>query len=147
MAGDLIISTKSHQNALIALLSEHVSMYGLKVKIWERNLEEFPGGFSFHRKKDFMKKVVQGQVKPYIFHMSWTFNKSNKIKFLQQMGEIYLNEQCQQAKPNEIDGGAGASISACCLAEPIVKCHYKDKPSKIPCKDSPAIDKGGRSFW
>eukprot|EP00529_Nitzschia_sp_RCC80_P028723 CAMPEP_0113523672 /NCGR_PEP_ID=MMETSP0014_2-20120614/45824_1 /TAXON_ID=2857 /ORGANISM="Nitzschia sp." /LENGTH=328 /DNA_ID=CAMNT_0000421765 /DNA_START=11 /DNA_END=995 /DNA_ORIENTATION=+ /assembly_acc=CAM_ASM_000159 len=99
MSGDLILSTKSHQIALIALLSEHVSMYGLKVKIWERNLEEFPGGYSFHRKKDFMKKLVQGQVKPYIFHMSWTFNKSNKIKFLQQMGEIYLNEQCQQTDP------------------------------------------------
>jgi hypothetical protein len=28
-----------------------------------------------------------------------------------------------------------------------VICHYRDKPSKIPCNDSPAIDKGKPSFW
>ena len=70
VAGDLILSTHSHQIALIALLNEHASMYGLQVKIWERNLEEFPGGYSFHRKPDFMKKIVQGKAQPYIFHMS-----------------------------------------------------------------------------
>jgi hypothetical protein len=71
MNGDLIISTSSHQIALISLLNEHTSMYGLKVKIWERNLDEFPGGYTFHHKKDYMKKLVKNEVEPYIFHMSW----------------------------------------------------------------------------
>ena len=77
MNGDLIISTSSHQIALVALLNEHASMYGLKVKTWERNLEEFPGGYSYHRKREFMKQLIRGletgtkEVDPYIFHMSW----------------------------------------------------------------------------
>ncbi|KAG7367535.1 nucleotide-diphospho-sugar transferase [Nitzschia inconspicua] len=145
LAGDLIISTHSHQNALIALLNEHASMYGLKVKIWERNLEEFPGGYSFHRKKDFMKDVVQGKVSPIIFHMSWTKNKDNKIKFYEQMGEFYLLDGCQSVENAKIPGGA--SVSNCCATEPRFKCHYRDKPSKYPCKDSPPIDKNGKSFW
>jgi hypothetical protein len=145
MGGDLIISTKSHQIALVALLNEHASMYGLKVKIWERNLEEFPGGFSFHRKKDFMKELVQGKRQPYIFHMSWTKNKDNKIKFYEQMGEFYLQDKCMGKPLAEILGGV--SVESCCSTDPLIKCHYKDKPSKIPCKNSPPIDKGGRSFW
>jgi Nucleotide-diphospho-sugar transferase len=146
MAGDLIISTRSHQNALIALLNEHASMYGLKVKIWERNLEEFPGGFSFHRKRDFMKDVVQGKVSPIIFHMSWTKNKDNKIKFFEQMGEFYLLDHCQGVENSKIVGG-GATVENCCAVEPVFKCHYRDKPSKYPCKESPPIDKNGKSFW
>ena len=71
MNSDLIIATSSHQIALISLLNEHTSMYGLKVKIWERNLEEFPGGYTFHYKKDYMKKLMTNEVHPYIFHMSW----------------------------------------------------------------------------
>jgi len=145
LAGDLILSTKSHQNALIALLSEHASMYGLQVKIWERNLEEFPGGYSFHRKRDFMKKLVQGKLRPYIFHMSWTLNKQNKLKYYEQMGEWYLKDQCRNHAVSDILGGM--TYENCCAVEPIVNCHYRDKPSKIPCKDSPPIDKNGRSFW
>ena len=34
-----------------------------------------------------------------------------------------------------------------CTDEPQFHCWYRDKPSKYPCKDSPPIDKGGRSFW
>jgi hypothetical protein len=145
VAGDLIVSTHSHQNALIALLNEHASMYGLKVKIWERNLEEFPGGYSFHRKKDFMKAVMKGNVSPIIFHMSWTKNKDNKIKFYEQMGEFYLLDTCRNRENTKISGGA--SVPKCCATEALFQCHYRDKPSKFPCKDSPPIDDHGKSFW
>jgi hypothetical protein len=34
------------------------------------------------------------------------------------------------------------------LAEAIIKCHYSDKPSKIPCRDSPFMDTFKNvSFW
>ena len=71
MAGDLVISTFSHQTALVALLSEHSSMYGLKVKVWSRDKEEFPGGVHYHQRPTFMKQMINGTVHPYIFHMSW----------------------------------------------------------------------------
>lgn len=154
MAGDLIISAKSHQIALVSLLSEHASMYGMKVKVLSRDTNEFPGGHAFHYRKDFMRQIFSGKETPYIFHMSWTLNKNNKQKFFRQMGEWYLQDKCVASTVNKIqgEGGGGSSevgslIAPCCSKEPIFSCFYKDKPSKHPCKDSPPIDKGGKSFW
>ena len=97
-----------------------------------------------------MKRLFAGEVNPYIFHMSWTLNKDNKLLFFQQIGEWYVEEQCTHKKVDEIpgiDGDEKDLVSACCLAEPVFECHYKDKPSKFPCNDSPPIDKNGRPFW
>jgi hypothetical protein len=39
-------------------------------------------------------------------------------------------------------------IQPCCTVEPNFACHYRDKPSMKPCKDSPNIDgAGSKSFW
>lgn len=154
-SGDLILRTDSHQQALISLMSEHVSLYGLKVKVFSRDTDEFPGGYHYHMKNgNYMRKLFAGTVDPYIFHMSWTLNKDNKLLFLQQMGEWYVNKQCVHKKAKNIptdlivDASSKTPFAdACCSAEPIVKCHYKDKPSKNPCYASPAIDKGKASFW
>ena len=153
MIGDRVIASGSHQIPLISLLSEYASLYGLRVKTWERNQIEFPGGYNFHQRKhkNFMKDLMSGGTgsakDTYIFHMSWTNSKFNKIKFLQQMGEWYLEDTC-------LEGWGWADWSTdklkgknCCAAAPVVTCHYRDKPSKIPCKDSPPIDKGARSWW
>jgi len=152
MAGDLIIGTRSHQVPLVALLQEHASMYGLKVKIFSRDGDDFPGGHAYHRRKDFMRSIINGEVNPYIFHMSWTHNKENKVKYYQQMGEWYLENKCIQKNFKQIIGVEPVNekaplFEACCAAEPMITCHYRDKPSKIPCKESPPIDKGGKSFW
>lgn len=156
-SGDLILATDSHQQALISLMSEHVSLYGLKVKVFSRETDEFPGGFHYHmRNGQYMKRLFAGKVDPYIFHMSWTLNKDNKLLFLQQLGEWYVNEQCVHKEANELPSILSNAIDsssetpfadACCTAEPIIKCHYRDKPSKNQCRDSPPIDKGKPSFW
>lgn len=70
----------------------------------------------------------------YLFHMSWTKNKDNKKLYFQQMGEWYLKSDCLTGWD-------------CCLVEPEITCHYRDKPFMIPCKDSPPIDAGRPSFW
>lgn len=146
LAGDLILKTDSHQQALIALLSEHVSLYGLKVKVFSRDEEEFPGGYHFHQKSGaYMKKMFAGDVEPYIFHMSWTLNKQNKLLFLRQMGEWWVVEDCIHSSAQKVTGLEDRD--SCCAAEPLISCHYRDKPSIIPCKDSPPIDAGKSSFW
>jgi hypothetical protein len=145
LAGDLIISSRSHQVPLVALLQEHASMYGTRVKIFSRDEGDFPGGHAFHRRKDFMKDLIAGIIKPYIFHMSWTHNKDNKIKYYRQMGEWFLQDKCIQKTASEI--GTQPLLTACCSAEPFFSCHYRDKPSKESCKDSPPIDKGRPSWW
>jgi hypothetical protein len=119
MAGDLILSTHSHQIALIALLNEHASMYNLRVKILERNTPEFPGGFTYHRKADYMKAMLAGRVTPYIFHMSWTFlNKANKALYFRQMGEWYLQDTCVGSTVPQITGvetvSGGGLLDSCC---------------------------------
>jgi Nucleotide-diphospho-sugar transferase len=152
LAGDLIMKTDSHQQALIALLVEHVSLFGLRVKVFPRHEDDFPGGYQYHMKSGrYMKALFAGKVHPYIFHMSWTENKDNKLLFLQQMGEWHVNEQCVHKQVKEIPGldpnVSNDYESKCCAAKPIFKCHYRDKASKFPCKDSPPIDAGKRSFW
>jgi hypothetical protein len=163
LAGDLILSTRSHQVPLVALLQEHASMYGLRVKIFSRTEDDFPGGHAFHRRRDFMISIMKGTAvkMPYIFHMSWTLNKNNKVKFFRQMGEWFLDDKCVQHSATDIlglpaaaaDTGDGSSIVSgslvqpCCLADYVFSCHYRDKPSKRPCRDSPPIDKEARSFW
>lgn len=150
LAGDLVLTTRSHQVPLVALLQEHASMYGLQVKIFSRTEDDFPGGHAFHRRSTFMKDVMAGTTVPYIFHMSWTLNKNNKIKFFRQMGEWFLHDACVQKPAAEILGSAvsaGALVQPCCAAAYIFSCHFRDKPSKRPCRDSAAIDKDRPSFW
>jgi hypothetical protein len=152
LSGDIILKTDSHQQALIALMNEHVSLYGLRVKVFSRDEEDFPGGYQYHMVSGkFMKQLFAGEVDPFLFHMSWTKNKDNKLKFFQQMGEWYVKDECIHKKVEEIDGidasESGAYATSCCSAEPIIQCHYRDKPSKFPCKDSPSIDKDKKSFW
>jgi len=151
--GDMIKAWDSHQQALVAILTDHASYYGLKVKVLGRDENEFPGGFHYHRRRDYMKKLVKGKEDDaYIFHMSWTHNKDNKLKFFKQMGEWYLNEKCVGKTLGEItEGGAVVTelplVEPCCLAEPEITCYYSDKPSKTTCNGSPTIDKGGKPFW
>jgi hypothetical protein len=123
-----------------------VSLYALKAKIISRDTEEFPGGYQFHQKsRKYMRSFFDGKVHPSIFHMSWTHNKDNKLLFFKQMREWYVNQNCVQKKLAEIEGVD--TRATCCAAEPLISCHYHDKPSKMPSRDSPPIDEGGRLFW
>jgi len=147
-----VVSTKSHQIALVALLSEHSSLHGMKTKVLSRDTDEFPGGHAFHYRKDFMRQLFKGEVDPYIFHMSWTLNKDNKQKFFRQIGEWYLKDTCVASTVTNIIGedkeiGSGDLVEPCCSTEALFACFYSDKPSKFPCKNSPQIDKGGKPFW
>ncbi|CAB9497746.1 Nucleotide-diphospho-sugar transferase [Seminavis robusta] len=156
LSGDLITATHSHQIALISLLNEHASLYNLKVKILSRDADEFPGGFTYHKRFDYMRNLFAGKVKPYLFHMSWTENKKNKQSFFKQMGNWYLEEKCVASTVEEItrkdkkirrSNSHAYLAEPCCSKEPLVSCSYRDKPSVIPCKDSPPLDKGKKSFW
>ena len=69
------------------------------------------------------------------------------------MGESYMKDECIEKEAHEINGGGsgilgllesnkndGVLTKQCCSPEPLITCHFRDKPSKIPCPDSPAID-------
>mmetsp|Transcript_39617 Transcript_39617/g.67481 ORF Transcript_39617/g.67481 Transcript_39617/m.67481 type:complete len:192 (-) Transcript_39617:35-610(-) len=150
--GDMVISMTSHQQALAALLDEHASLTGLRVKTMSG--VDFPGGYHYHRKKEigFLRDIATGKHVPYLMHMSWTTNKKNKLLFFQQMGLWYTNQQCESGGGVTVANGLsdGEDLeSQCCSATPLIKCHFKDKPSSPECKGSsaPNIDKNGKSFW
>lgn len=153
MSGDLIFTTNSHQIALVAILSEYASRYGMKAKVLPRETEEFPGGYGFHNRKEYMKDLVQGKVSPYLFHMSWTENKDNKKLYFRQLGEWYVEDKCIANTAGNILGQPGpvtpgSLVAPCCSTEAIFSCHYRDKPSREPCPNAPFIDaKNGKSFW
>lgn len=154
--GAIVRKSKSHQQVLVQLLNEHSSMFGLKVKVFDATLTDmFPGGIHYHQDWNTMKKIISGTSNAYLLHMSWTENKMNKVLFFRQLGEWYVQDICISdggESSTLIDGDTelddGSLIEQCCSVEPIFSCHYKDKPSKIPCPDSPRIDPHKhRSFW
>jgi hypothetical protein len=150
MSGDIIAQTGSHQNAMAAVLNEHSSLRGLRVKTLDREMDEFPGGYHYNApsRRQYMKDFIAGKIKPYMFHMSWTTNKDNKQRYFEQMGDWFVKDECVGSTVTKILHSTKDDLStACCSAQPIIRCHYRDKPSKIPCKDSPPIDKGKSSFW
>lgn len=133
------------------LLTDHASSTGLRVKVFQRDSSlgrDFPGGYHYHKRKTFMKDLIQKRRSPYIFHMSWTVNKENKKFFYEQLGDWYVNEECVSKTLDEIATRDHFDLSEqCCSVEPIVVCHYRDKPSKVPCRDSLLMDKDAKSFW
>ncbi len=85
-------------------------------------------------------------------YRSWTENKDNKVLFFRQLGEWYVIDKCIGKPISDIGGIASSSenealLLPCCATEPIISCHYRDKPSKLPCEGSATIDEHGRSFW
>lgn len=101
------------------------------------------------KKDGWMRQMVDGKKDPYVFHMCWTLNKEDKLNFMKQMGMWFVNDKCPGKEVKELVGSniEGALIGECCSTKPLTQCFYSDKASVIPCKDSPAKDKGGRSFW
>lgn len=132
-SGSLLMVYKSHQEILNAKISEHASLFGLRVAVLDG--EDFAGGKQYHQEKDLMKEIVAGKKVPYVFHMSWTLNKANKLLFMKQMGMWYMKDEDM------------LNVNKVCAEEALVSCHYRDKPSVISCKDSPPLDKKAKSFW
>jgi len=139
----LILKTGSHQQVLGALLAEHSALFGLHVKTLDG--ASFPGGYHYHRDKGLMRDIAKGTKTPWLFHMSWTTNKDNKVLFFKQMGLWHIKEQCE--KLDSMVATRSVTADSCCSTEPLVSCHFKDKPSIKPCPDSPLIDQWGKSFW
>jgi hypothetical protein len=155
---DVILKT-NEQVAMNMLIHDHVSTTGLRVKTFSRHDTNFIGGWQFHADPGVMKAVMQGNVTPFILHMSWARNKIVKRHYLEQMGFFFVSNHCvgkttmeiqknsQQRHTLDVHQQRHALATSCCLAEPIAKCHYRDKPSKIPCRDSPPMEAGAPSFW
>jgi len=152
---DQLFASRSHQQTLLELLSEHISYHGLRVKVFDgHDTNYFPTGGQFHLKKGFMKSLINGELNDvYLFHMNWTHDKKEKLAFLKQMGEWFVNDKCYghplgrtldayRSDPNTTgaNNSSRSIADTCCSKEPLFSCHYRDLPSIKPCNNS-------RAFW
>jgi hypothetical protein len=155
LSGDDVLAQSNDQVVFNTVVSEYSMLHGLRVRTFDRLEDDFPAGWAYHLRHDYMRAWIAGNVTPYVFHMSWTENKDMKVKYLQQMGDWFVKESCMGKHRSAILGSNDTAGSAsrgdlilpCCLAEPDIRCHYKDKPSIRPCPDSPSQDRGAPSFW
>jgi hypothetical protein len=97
--GDMIVKSNNHQQVLIQIMTEHASVFGLRVKVIDRETASFPGGFQYHRRGQLMKQIVRGEVVPEFFHMSWTLNKKDKEWGRWVNGMLTLNVLGKQETP------------------------------------------------
>ena len=84
------------------------------------------------------------------------FTQVDKIKYLKQLGGWFLDRSCHEdslrtpaflAEANQRGGTSAGLQGACCSAEAVEDCFFKDKPSKHSCAESPSKDKGRGSWW
>ena len=149
-SGQMIEATRSHQKAVAAILSDHVSMYGLKGKVISRDTWELPTGWHFQIPSNweiFREVIISGDnSRAVLFHMSWTNHKREKIEFLQQLGQWYVNQTCFEAKQDPKTDWSTVPYGDCCLPKADFVCDYRDRPSLYPCRGSPRKDHG-KPFW
>jgi len=92
-AFDVMATSGSHQNVVTMRTIEHFDLFNMSYKIL--SLNEFPTGVKYHEDKKFMQGMVDGSVTPYNFHMCWTSNKVDKLKYFKASSMWYLDASCE----------------------------------------------------
>jgi len=142
-------STKDEQCHLNHLMAEFASRYGLRVKILDQHM--FPTGVVFHHDKSWMKLFMSGTVEqPFMFHMSWTISKKEKLLYFKQMGAWFVKDTCVGITTNStlMTMQHGSLTTSCCAAQPLISCHYHNLPSVIECNGTEKVlMPEERSFW
>jgi Nucleotide-diphospho-sugar transferase len=92
--------THSHQAFMIRQLSEAAQLYGIDVFVLD--LDNFPSGVQYHHNKGYMKKILAKDYVPYVFHMCWTDNRVDKVRYFKIMDMWYLPEKNQCIKSEDM---------------------------------------------
>jgi hypothetical protein len=135
---DRIRDKHNDQGLFNTVLAHHRSMTGMRVKVL--NPDIFPSGRDFQIRKQYMADMASGKIKPVIFHMNWTAGLHEKFPFMKQMGMWYVKDDvCHGENGSHVfdEVGADGFADKCCSSKALVSCHFRNKPSVIPCDDSP----------
>jgi hypothetical protein len=89
---NIIWNIGSHQEVLTQILNDHISRHAHTVQLL--SLEDFPSGVVYHHRKAYFQEILHGSAKPYVFHMCWTKNKDDKIKYLKVSNLWFLSDEC-----------------------------------------------------
>lgn len=103
---DVMQSSGSHQNVFTMKLMEALDFGPLHTQ--SLHLHNFSNGATFHHEKRYFAKIRSGEAVPYMFHMCWTANKADKLKYLKESSMWYLSEKHGAA--DLLPGGALSSL-------------------------------------
>lgn len=109
---DEIMAVRSHQHVLDRLLGQHAAAHALRVQVLAK--EAFPQGQVFHHNKALMKSIVDFTTRPFVFHMCWTANKKDKLKYMQQTGIWFLANTCTEETIRAEGQPDAKSFARCC---------------------------------
>ena len=87
---DQIHSSGSHQNIFTMRMMEGLDLMGIHPKIL--SLRDFSTGVVFHHNATLMQGIATGTERPYNFHMCWTANKWDKLKYFKSVGMWFLKK-------------------------------------------------------
>ena len=88
--------THSHQSVLIRHVSECHHFAGLSVFVLDREL--FPSGQAYHENKPYIRRIQARSYKPFVFHMCWTTNRVDKLRYFKEIGLWYLPDEEEGAQ-------------------------------------------------
>eukprot|EP01038_Epipyxis_sp_PR26KG_P012701 gene12701-17032_t len=80
--------THSHQSTLTRHIIESHHLIGINFHVLEQS--DFPSGIVYHHNKKFIKKMIDYQVFPSVFHMCWTSSREDKVRYFKDIGMWFL---------------------------------------------------------
>ena len=83
--------THSHQSTLTRYLTETQQLANLQIGVLDADL--FPSGQRYHDNKAFLRRVKEGAVRPFVFHMSFTATSDDKRKYFRDIDMWLLNQE------------------------------------------------------
>lgn len=80
----------SHQSVMIKHLAETHHLSGMQIYVLDRDL--FPSGQAYHERKKYIQKITEQKYRPFVFHMCWTSNRVDKVKYFKEMKLWYVSD-------------------------------------------------------
>lgn len=115
-----LAKTHSHQSTLTRYLTEVQHQCNLHVQILDQH--DFPSGDQYHNDKKFLSAIKAGEKHPYVFHMSFTTSREDKVRYFTDIGMWKIRSdlhECAQI-PFMMDRVARNAVpdtpTHCCLA-------------------------------
>jgi hypothetical protein len=68
----------------------------MKVHLLDQEL--FPSGEAYHERKKYIKTIINRSFVPYVFHMCWTTNREDKVKYFKEIKLWYLPDDIPEEK-------------------------------------------------
>lgn len=100
------------QATLTRHLTELYSNFHLSITILPTLL--YPSGAQWHNDKKFIAKLIKYELlpevptaEPYVFHMSWTSSRTDKLTYFKALGFWYLPEHAEKATTGASRGSEG----------------------------------------